>query len=210
MNCPYCNNETVHKNGNKYNKQRYICPKCSKSFSLTDNRIKRDNKEREMALLLYCHNVSIRSIQSVLNKYFNTNISFNVIDNWIKTNAKQLKLDVDNNIKNNNSYNKNNINDNTDNNNNKDNNNKDNNKYNNNNNNKDNNNNRDNNNNIDNNSNKDNNNNNNISNNKPKTIGILELDELYTYFYDIKKNSEKMSKYGLLLIDSEIKLLHIK
>lgn len=150
MNCPYCNNETIHKNGNKYNKQRYICPKCGKSFSLSDNRVKRNNKEREMALLLYCHNMSLRSIQNVLNKYFNTNIAFNVIDNWIKTNAKQLRLDVNNN--------------------------------------------------------RDNNNN----NNKPKTIEILELDELYTYFYDIKKNNEKTSKYGLLLTETEIKLLHIK
>ncbi len=31
MSCPYCNNETVHKNGNKYNKQRYICPESDKS-----------------------------------------------------------------------------------------------------------------------------------------------------------------------------------
>ena len=55
--------------------------------------------------------------------------------------------------------------------------------------------------------NKDNNGNN---GNKPKTIEILELDELYTYFYDIKKNKERISKYGLLLIDNKIKLLHIK
>jgi hypothetical protein len=43
---------------------------------------------------------------------------------------------------------------------------------------------------------------------KPRTINILELDELYSYFYDIKKKN--MSKYGLLLIGIEIKLLHLK
>jgi hypothetical protein len=45
---------------------------------------------------------------------------------------------------------------------------------------------------------------------KPRTINILELDELYSYFYDLKKNEKNMSKYGLLLIGTEIKLLHLK
>ena len=46
---------------------------------------------------------------------------------------------------------------------------------------------------------------------KPKTIDILELDELYSYCYDLKKNEKKReSKYGLLLIGTEIKLLHLK
>ena len=40
------------------------------------------------------------------------------------------------------------------------------------------------------------------------------MDELYSYYCDIrkerKKNEEKESKYGLLLTETEIKLLHIK
>ena len=55
----------------------------------------------------------------------------------------------------------------------------------------------------------DNKNNNNKNNNKPKTIEVLELDELYTYFYDLKKNKEKNVKYGLLLIGTKVKLLHL-
>ena len=47
-----------------------------------------------------------------------------------------------------------------------------------------------------------------------KKIDILEMDELYSYYCDIrkerKKNEEKESKYGLLLTETEIKLLHIK
>ena len=43
-----------------------------------------------------------------------------------------------------------------------------------------------------------------------KKIDILEMDELWSYYYDIKKKEEKESKYGLLLIGEEIKLLHLK
>ena len=94
--CPYCNSVRIKKNGKKYNKQRYICNDCNKSFSFNDKRVKRSSKERELALLLYISNSSIRSIQNVINKFFNTNISYNVLDNWIKTYKKQLNLDIDN------------------------------------------------------------------------------------------------------------------
>lgn len=151
MNCIHCNSEKVNKNGNKYNKQRYICLNCKKSFSLSDSRVKRSNKQRELALLLYSNNMSIRSIQKTINLYFDTKIAYSVVDNWLKTNANQLRNEIENKE-----------------------------------------------------------NKENKENNKPKTIEIIELDELYTYFYDIKKNKENIVKYGLLLIDNTIKLLHIK
>ena len=47
-----------------------------------------------------------------------------------------------------------------------------------------------------------------------KKIDILEMDETYSYYCDIrkerKKNKDTESKYGLLLTETEIKLLHIK
>lgn len=144
--CKYCNSANIIKRGINYNKQEYQCKDCKKYFRIGDNRIKRDIKEKELALLLYSHNTSIRSIQSVLNKYFDTNIAYNVIDNWIKTSYNLLNYDIKRSDK----------------------------------------------------------------KEKPRTIEIIELDELYTYFYDLKKKKEKMSKYGLLLIDNEIKLFHIK
>ena len=172
--CPYCNSKRINKNGNKYNKQRYICNNCNKSFSFSDKRIKRSNKERELALLLYVSNSSIRSIQNVINKFFNTNIAYNVLDNWIKTYKKQLKIDIDKKIDNNKEDKEKDIK--------RDKEDKELNKY-----------------------KKDNKN-----NNKKKTIDILEMDELWSYYYDLKKKEEKESKYGLLLIGTEIKLLHIK
>mgnify|MGYP004676986631 CR=1 FL=1 len=175
VHCKYCNSTHVIKKGFNYNKQQYQCKDCKKYFRIGDNRIKRDIRQKELALLLYSHNTSIRSIQSVLNKYFDTKIGFNVIDNWIRSSYKLLNYDIKRlkNISNSDSDSDNNIN-------------------------------------INNN----NNNSNDIittnNRNKPKTIEVLELDELYTYFYDLKKNKEKMSKYGLLLTETEIKLFHIK
>ena len=142
----YCGSIHTVCNGNKYGKQRYKCKECNKSFSEEDNRIKHDIKQKELALLLYSHNMSKRSIQSTINKYFNTNISFNVVDNWIKTSSKLLNYDI-NLIEQKNKE-------------------------------------------------------------KPKSIEVLEMDELYSKYYDLKKNEEL--KYGLLLTETGIKLLHLK
>ncbi|GMO65704.1 MAG: hypothetical protein Ta2D_11920 [Rickettsiales bacterium] len=145
LKCKYCNSDAIKCNGNKYNKQRYYCNDCHKSFSLTDNRIKRDIKQRELCLLLYSHNMSMRSIQSTIQMFFNTKISFRLIEKWIKSFSKLLNYDISRQEK-----------------------------------------------------------------DKPRTIEIVELDELYSYYYDYKKKDENKSKYGLLLTETEIKLLHIK
>ena len=47
-------------------------------------------------------------------------------------------------------------------------------------------------------------------NKKPETIEVLEIDELYSYLYDFKKNKRFMSKYGLLWIEEKIKLLRLE
>ena len=36
------------------------------------------------------------------------------------------------------------------------------------------------------------------------------MDELYSYYYDLKRKEKKELEYGLLLIGEEIKLLHMK
>ena len=172
MKCPYCNSSHINKNGIKYNKQRYICRNCNKTISEgTDNRIKRDIKQRELCLLLYSHNMSMRSIQSTINKFYNTNIAIRLIEKWIKSFKKLLELDINNKkeeiketekterikeikeIKE-----------------------------------------------IEETERKD----------RPKTIEVLEMDELYSKYYDYKKNEQKELKYGLLLIENEIKLLHLR
>ena len=205
--CKYCENKhNIIKKGikGKYNKQIYYCKNCKKYFSIgKDNRIKRDEKLKELTLLLYSHNSSLRSIQNIIEKLYDTKISFCVICNWIKTMTKLLKIDIDN--RNKEELNKDKEDKELNNNKeiekekdiNKDKENKELNKY-------------------YNNTKYNNNNNkkyNNITNNikvKRKTIDILEMDELWSYYYDIKKKEEKESKYGLLLIGEEIKLLHLK
>ena len=66
----------------------------------------------------------MRSIQNIINLYFNTNISFRLIEEWIKTSVKLLSQDIRTNTTN---------------------------------------------------------------DTKPKTIKVVEMDELYTYVYDLKK-----------------------
>lgn len=99
IHCKHCNSDHVIKVGKKgkYNKQIYYCKECKKYFSEgKDNRIKRDIKQRELALLLYSHNTSMRSIQNIINLYFNTNISIRLIEKWINTAAKLLNNDINN------------------------------------------------------------------------------------------------------------------
>ncbi len=91
--CLYCGSMRIVKNGTKYGKQRYICKDCKKSFCLIDSRIKRDIKEKELCLLLHNYNLSLRSIQNVIEKLFNTKISFSLIQKWIKSLNELLKLD---------------------------------------------------------------------------------------------------------------------
>ena len=146
MNCPYCDGSKVHKNGHKYNKQRYLCRECGKSFCEKDDRIKRDVRERQVCLILYSHNMSLRSIQSSIEKLFNTKIAIRTIEKWVKSFVKTLKIDLDKEKK----------------------------------------------------------------KEKSKTIEVLEMDELYSKYYDLKKNEWNTLKYGLLLIGEEIKLLHLK
>ncbi len=91
--CLYCGSMRIVKNGSKYGKQRYMCKDCKKSFCLVDGRIKRDIKEKELCLLLHNYNLSLRSIQNIIEKLFNTKISFSLIQKWIKSLNELLKFD---------------------------------------------------------------------------------------------------------------------
>ncbi|MDR2760877.1 MAG: hypothetical protein LBB09_03465 [Rickettsiales bacterium] len=141
----YCNSIHIVKYGVNYGKQRYRCKDCGKFFSEDDNRIKRDIKQRELALILYINNSSLRSIQRVLECFFDTKISMRLIEKWNKSFTKLLNYDIRR-QKQSNQINK-----------------------------------------------------------PPETIEALESDELRSYFYDLKKNERNISKYGLLLIGTEIK-----
>ena len=98
----------------------------------------------------------MRSIQSTINKFYNTNIAIRLIEKWIKSFKKLLELDINNKKEKTKE--------------------------------------------IEETERKD----------RPKTIEVLEMDELYSKYYDYKKNEQKELKYGLLLIENEIKLLHLR
>ncbi|MDR2778492.1 MAG: hypothetical protein LBB13_03270 [Rickettsiales bacterium] len=79
MKCKYCYSEKIKCNGNKYGKQRYYCNNCSRSFSENDGRVKRSSEQKRMCLPLYVHSMSKNSIRRVIELYFNTKISYDVI-----------------------------------------------------------------------------------------------------------------------------------
>jgi transposase-like protein len=120
--CKFCSSENTIKKGVRYGKQSYRCKDCGRYFVMGDRRLKRDPKQKELCLILYCSGSSMRSIQSTIEKFFDTKISFRLIEEWIKSFVKSLKQELEKQEK-----------------------------------------------------------------QKPRTIEILELDELYSHFYDLKK-----------------------
>jgi transposase-like protein len=113
--CRFCGSNHWVKHSKTYNnKDRYLCKECFKNFSLNDKRVKHNLRHIELALLLYSHNSSLRSIQSVLELFFNIKLSFNVLDRWIKNLSNRLEY-----YDNSNSNNINNNSNNNDNSNNK-------------------------------------------------------------------------------------------
>jgi hypothetical protein len=89
--------------------------------------------------------MSLRSIQSTIERFYTTKISFHLIQRWIKASQKLLSIDVEE-----------------------------------------------------------------VEKPKPTTIKVLELDELHSYFTNLKKNEKNQLKYGLLLIGTDIKLLRVE
>lgn len=96
--CKYCESKIVIKKGIKYNKQCFYCRGCKKYFTEgKDKRVKRTIEQRGLAITLFLYGNSMRSIQQTIDLMYNTNISINLISNWIKsfkkshTETKEMK-----------------------------------------------------------------------------------------------------------------------
>ncbi|MDR1499034.1 MAG: hypothetical protein LBS34_01985 [Rickettsiales bacterium] len=74
------------KNGHYNDKQRYICSKCSKTFTLSniDKRTKHSLQLRNLALTFYLCGTSKRGIQKALGTVFGKKIHFNSVSSWLK------------------------------------------------------------------------------------------------------------------------------
>ena len=64
--CKFCSSMEYVKNGIIYNKQRYKCKKCFKTFRENDDREKYSDEIKAKAILMYLNNCGIRIIERIL------------------------------------------------------------------------------------------------------------------------------------------------
>ena len=76
--CSKCGSEEYVKNGNVRGKQRYICKLCGYNFVEIDERIKHDNRTKNLVIRMYLNNCGIRRISEILEVPVSTVLS------WIK------------------------------------------------------------------------------------------------------------------------------
>ena len=144
INCKKCKSNQYVKNGYVREKQRYRCNDCGCNFIASDDRVKHDNKTKNLAIRMYLNNCGFRRISEILE------VPLTTVFTWIKRAGKIVDEMV---------------------------------------------------------------------NERQETIDkieILEMDELWTF---VKKNRnaiekqgkplENTSEYGLLLIGSDLKILHL-
>jgi transposase-like protein len=84
--CTHCGSEKYVKYGKKNNKQIYFCKECKRRF--VDNqyfeRLKVDPKVICVTLDLYFKGISLRKISNHLKQFYDLNIHFTTVFNWIK------------------------------------------------------------------------------------------------------------------------------
>jgi transposase-like protein len=94
--CKFCNSAELVKNGIIYEKQRYKCKKCKKTFRIgEDLRKKYDLKIKHLALAMHLENSGIRAISRVINQVFGLKISNTMILKYIKKTGQKVELEND-------------------------------------------------------------------------------------------------------------------
>ena len=78
MNCPHCQTGHIVKNGcSRHGHQRWLCPRCKKTFGDKDRRLVPPDK-KAAALAQYLEGVGQRATERLLG------VSHNSITNWVK------------------------------------------------------------------------------------------------------------------------------
>ena len=94
--CPKCYNDFYIKNGLVRGKQRYRCKECRCNFIEGDDRIKYDNKTRNLAIRMYLNNCGFRRISEILDIPLSTSFSWikkagQIVDEMVKTRQEQVQ-----------------------------------------------------------------------------------------------------------------------
>ena len=84
--CTHCGSENYIKYGKKNEKQIYYCKNCKSRFvdNLYFERIKADPKVICVTLDLYFKGISLRKISNHLKQFYDLDIHFTTVFNWIK------------------------------------------------------------------------------------------------------------------------------
>lgn len=88
MQCKYCLDSRLVKNGFVRDKQRYRCQSCFKNQVMGDERVKYNNEIRRQAIAMYLNSSGIRSIGRVLN------VPFQLVSQWIENAGKIVGQEV--------------------------------------------------------------------------------------------------------------------
>jgi len=86
ISCKFCNSLNVNKYGKKNGKQNYICKDCHRCFvdNVDFENMKYNPKIIALTLDLYFQGLSLRKISHHLKQFYELNISFKSIHNWIQ------------------------------------------------------------------------------------------------------------------------------
>ena len=88
LRCKHCGCEEVIKDGVVYNKQRYKCKSCGRTFREGDERLKYSLEQKVRALKLYKEGMGLRSIERI------EGISTPLLIQWIRNFGRILKEEI--------------------------------------------------------------------------------------------------------------------
>lgn len=82
ISCQKCKSNQYVKNGYVRGKQRYRCNDCGYNFVASDDRLKHDNKTKNLAIRMYLNNTGFRRISEILE------VPLTTVFSWIKLAGK--------------------------------------------------------------------------------------------------------------------------
>jgi transposase-like protein len=97
MNCKYCQSTNVVKHGKAGNKQRYLCKDCGHKFIEGSDfpRMRTASKVISSSIDLYFEGLSVRKIQTQIEKFYGIHVSQMTVWKWIMKYSKLVSQYVE-------------------------------------------------------------------------------------------------------------------
>lgn len=97
MNCKYCDSEKVVKNGMKGKEQRYLCKDCGHKFIEGSDfpRMRTESRIISSSIDFYFEGLSIRKIQTQIEKLYGIHVSHTTVLRWILKYSKLVSKYVE-------------------------------------------------------------------------------------------------------------------